>query len=197
MVDLGAAGAGAAAQLRMTARVVRAILRNPALRRVELAFLLFNTVEYATWIAILLYAYAAIGPASVGVVAVIQLIPAALVAPLAASLADRLPRRRVLLIGYLAQAATFGLTWSTMALGAPPAVVVAAGAAAAAMLGFTRPTQGALLPSLSRTPEELTAANGLSGTIEGFGMLLGPLAAAAILAIGRPADVFGAATVAL
>jgi MFS family permease len=164
---------------------------------VELAFLLFNTVEYATWIAILLYAYAAIGPASVGIVAVVQLIPAALVAPLAASLADRLPRRRVLLIGYLAQVATFGLTWLAMSVGATPALVVGAAAAAAATLGFTRPTQGALLPSLSRTPEELTAANGLSGTIEGLGMLIGPLAAAAILAIGTPANAFGAATVAL
>jgi len=197
MVDVGAAVAATAAQLGLTARVVRAILRNPALRRVELAFLLFNTVEYATWIAILLYAYAAIGAASVGVVAVIQLIPAAIVAPLAASLADRLPRRRVLLIGYVAQLATFGLTWAAMSLGAPPPLVVGVAAAAAATLGFTRPTQGALLPGLSRTPEELTAANGLSGTIEGFGMLLGPLAAAAILAIGTPADVFGTATLAL
>jgi MFS family permease len=197
MVDIRVTMGGAQAQLRLTARVVRAILRNPALRRVELAFLLFTTVEYATWIAILLYAYAAIGPASVGLVAVIQLVPAAVVAPLASSLADRLPRRRVLLIGYLAQVVTFGLTWAAMSSMAPPALVVGVGAAAAATLGFTRPTQGALLPSLSRTPEELTAANGLSGTIEGFGMLLGPLAAAAILAIGTPADVFGAATVAL
>jgi len=197
MGDIRTALAGAAAQLRLTARVVRAILRNPALRRVELAFLLFNTVEYATWIAILLYAYAAIGPASVGVVAVIQLVPAAVVAPLAASLADRLPRRRVLLIGYLAEVVTFGATWAAMWLAAPPALVVAVAAGAAASLGFIRPTQGALLPSLSRTPEELTAANGLSGTIEGFGMLLGPLAAAAILTIGTPADVFGSATVAL
>jgi len=197
VVDVGAAVSGAGAQLGLTARVVRAILRNPALRRVELAFLLFNTVEYATWIAILLYAYEAIGPASVGVVAVIQLIPAAIVAPLAASLADRLPRRRVLLIGYLAQVVTFGLTWAAMWSMASPALVVGVAAAAAATLGFTRPTQGALLPSLSRTPEELTAANGLSGTIEGFGMLLGPLAAAAILAVGTPADVFGTAMVAL
>lgn len=197
MADIRAVVAGGSAQLALTGRVVRAILRNPALRRVELAFLLFNTVEYATWIAILLYAYDAIGPASVGLVAVVQLIPAAIVAPLAASLADRLPRRRVLLIGYLAQVVTFGLTWLTMWLAASPLLVVAVAALAAASLGFTRPTQGALLPSLSRTPEELTAANGLSGTIEGFGMLLGPLAAAAILAIGMPTDVFGAATVAL
>jgi MFS family permease len=186
-----------AVHLRMTLRVIRAILRNPALRRVELAFLLFNTVEYATWIAILLYAYDAVGPASVGLVAVVQLVPAAIVAPLASSLADRLPRRQVLLIGYLVQVTTFGLTWLAMWLASAPLVVVGVAALAAASLGFTRPTQGALLPSLSRTPEELTAANGLSGTIEGFGMLLGPLAAAAILAVGTPADVFGTATVAL
>src|SRR5215470_8876602 len=110
MVDLGVAASGAAAQLRMTGRVVRAILRNPSLRRVELAFLLFNTVEYATWIAILLYAYSAIGPASVGFVAVVQLVPGAILAPFAASFADRLSRQRVLLVGYLAQVATFGLT---------------------------------------------------------------------------------------
>jgi hypothetical protein len=75
MVDVGGAVAATAAQLALTGAVVRAILRNPALRRVELAFLLFNTVEYATWIAILIYAYDAIGPASVGLVAVVQLIP--------------------------------------------------------------------------------------------------------------------------
>ena len=67
----------------MPLRVVAApILRSPALRTVELAFLLFNAVEYGTWVAILLFAYAAIGPTSVGLVAVVQLVPAALVAPL-------------------------------------------------------------------------------------------------------------------
>ena len=95
------------------------------------------------------------------------------------------------------QVGTFGPTWAAMWLEASPAIVVVVAAAAAATIVFTRPTQGALLPSLSRTPEELTAANGLSGTIEGAGMLLGPLAAAVILAVGTPADVFGAATIAL
>jgi MFS family permease len=182
-------------QLRVTVRVVRAVLRSPALRRVELAYLTFNAVEFGTWVAILLYAYAAIGPTSVGVVAVAQLVPSAIVAPLAANLGDRFPRDRVLFAGYLIMAAAFGATWLVMAAGIAPAIVIVVAAFACASLSVVRPTQGALLPSLARTPEELTAANGLSGTMEGVGLLIGPLVAAAILAVASPAAVFGAATV--
>jgi MFS family permease len=181
-------------QLGISLRVVRAILRNPALRRVQLAFLLFNTVEFGTWVAILLYAYEAIGPASVGVVAVVQLLPGAVFAPLIAGLADRFPRDRVLFYGYLAQLVTYGATWVGMALEASPAVVVLAATCAATTLAVTRPAQGSLIPSLARTPEELTAANGLSGAMEGTGMLIGPLIAAAILVVATPTAVFGAAT---
>ena len=176
--------------------VVRAILGNPALRRLELAFLLFNAVEFGTWVAILLYAYAAIGPASVGIVAVIQLVPGALLAPLLSNLADRFPRGRVLFLGYVAQLVTFGATWVGMALDAPPVLVIAAATCAATVLTITRPTHGSLVPSLARTPEELTAANGWSGSMEGAGMLLGPLVAAGILLVATPAAVFGAATIA-
>ena len=66
----------------------------------------------------------------------------------------------------------------------------------ACLLTLTRPTQGALLPTISRTPEELTAANGLAGSMEGLGTLLGPLAAAAILVVATPGSVFLAAAVA-
>ena len=183
-------------QLALSLRVVRAILHSPALRRVELAFLLFNAVEFGTWIAILLYAYVATGPGSVGIVALVQLLPAAAVAPFASSLADRFRRDRVLLFGYIAQAAAFGVTALAMAVDTPPLVVYAAAAAAAASLTVTRPTQGALLPGISRTPEELTAANSLSGTVEGAGLMLGPLAAAGILAFAQPTAVFAAGTLA-
>lgn len=183
-------------QLTLVLRVVRAILASPALRHVEIAFLLFNAVEYGTWVAMLLYAYGATGPSSVGLVALIQLAPAAVVAPLSANLADRYRRDRVLLGGYLVQAMAFGLTAVAMAVGAPPVIVYVGAAAAATSLTTTRPTQGALLPSVSRTPEELTAANGLSGTVEGAGLMLGPLAAAGILALATPTAVYGAGAVA-
>jgi MFS family permease len=183
------------AQLGISLRVVRAILRNPSLRRVELAFLLFNTVEFGTWVAILLYAYEAIGPASVGLVAVVQLVPGAVLAPFIAGFGDRFRRDRVLFLGYVAQMLAYGVTWVGMALLAPPILIVLAATCAATALSITRPAQGSLIPSLSRTPEELTAANGLSGAMEGTGMLLGPLIAAAILAVATPTGVFGAATI--
>lgn len=172
------------------------MIRNPALRRIELAFLLFNAVEFGTWVAILLYAYDVSGPAAVGVVALAQLLPAGILAPFAASLADRYPRERVLLVGYLVQALVFGAAGAGMLFGAPVIAVYIAGAAAAAALTVIRPTQGSLLPSLARTPEELTAANGLSGTVEGAGLLLGPLAAAVILGFSEPGAVFVAGSVA-
>ena len=187
----------ALAHLRASRRVVVAVGRNPALRRVELGYLVFNSVEFGTWVAVLLYAYEATGPASIGLVAVAQLIPAALIAPFASLVADRSDRLRALAGGYLVQTVAFGATGAGMLIGAPALVVYVAAAAAASALSVTRPTLGALLPELSRTPEELCAANGLSGTVEGGGVLLGPLAAALLLTVGAPGLVFAVGTAAI
>ncbi len=161
------------------------------------AFLLFNASVFGTWIAVLVYAYDATGPGSVGIVALVQLLPAAALAPVAASLADRFPRERVLLAGYLAQVVTFGATAGGMLLGWPGPVVYALAAAGAVATTLTRPVQGALLPTLSRTPEELTAANSLASAMEGAGVLAGPLVAALILTAGSPGAVWAAGAGAL
>jgi hypothetical protein len=39
-------------------RHLRAALRSPAIRRVVVAFALFNFAEWATWVAVLVYAVA-------------------------------------------------------------------------------------------------------------------------------------------
>ena len=170
--------------------VLRRVLANPALRRVLFAYLAFHIAEFATWVTILLYAYERTGPASVGIVALIQLVPAALVAAPAATLGDRFPRERVLIVGYLVQAIAMVLTAAAMIVAAPVAVVYGLAAIAASTLVVTRPTQSALVPSLSRTPDELTAANGATGVVEGAGILIGPLIAAAILSQSSAAAVF-------
>ena len=90
--------------------------------------------------AILLYAYEATGPASIGLVAVAQLIPAALSAPFAALIADRPQRTHALAAGYLIQALAFGATAGCMILGLPPLVVYVSAAIAACTMGFTRPS---------------------------------------------------------
>lgn len=176
--------------LGATVNVVRAALRNSALRRVLVAYLLFCAIEYGTWIAVLVYAYATTGPASVGVVGLVQLVPAALFAAVSSSAADRFPRHRVLLAGYVLQGACLGLAAVGMVLGASPVPVILASAGAVCVMTLTRPAQGALLPALSRTPEELTAANALVGTTGGAGVLVGPLATAGLLAIATPGAAF-------
>lgn len=178
-----------AQHLQRTVRVVREVLRNPVLRRVELAFLGFNAVESGSWIAILLYAYEHTGPASVGLVAVAQLLPAGLCAPLASTLGDRRRRDHVLVTGYLALGLALGLTALAIQWQASPLLVYALAISASLALTVVRPSQGALLPSLSRTPAELAAANAVSGIAEAGGMLAGPLLAAAVLAISTPGAV--------
>jgi MFS family permease len=173
------------------------LVRNARLRRVLLAFLLFSAAEFGTWVAILLYAYERTGPLSVGIVALVQLVPAALLAPAAAALGDRFPRERVLAGGYAVQAAAMLATGLAMVADVAPVVTYALAAVAASSLVVTRPTQSALLPSMAVAPEDCTTANGASGLIEGAGLLGGPLAAAAILVVGSPADVFLVASVSL
>ena len=177
------------ARPRSTLLIVGRVLGNGTLRRVELAFLAFNTVEYGSWVAILLYAYSATGPASVGLVALAQLVPAAVVAPFGGTLGDRFPRERVLLVAYSLFASSTALIAAGMLLAWPVAVVYLAAIAASMTLTLVRPAHNALLPGLAHDPSELTAANAVTSIAEASGLLLGPLAAAAILTVGQPGAV--------
>lgn len=168
-------------------------LESPTLRRIGFAFLAFSVSEWATWLAMVVYAYGRGGPSEAGIVAFVQLVPSIALAPLASSLGDRLPRARVLTWTYLVQAAALGLVAAALVAGAAPLIVYAAATLAATSITLTRPIQASLLPEVAATPDELTAANALSGAIEGAGSLVGPLAAGVLLGVGGPGLVFAAA----
>ena len=178
-------------------RAFQAVFGNPDLRRVELAFVGFNAAEWGTWIAILVVAYEAGRAAAAGAIGVIQLIPAAIFAPVASLLGDRYRRERVLLAGYVVQALAMGVTAAALMVGAPLPVIYALAAVAATSITLTRPAQGSLLPSLVRTPEELTAANVSAGWIESLSMFGGPALAGVLLAVSGPGVVFAAMSGAL
>jgi MFS family permease len=180
-----------------TREIAARIARSRNLRRLFGAFLLFNAVEYGTWVAFLVYAYEVAGPGSVGIIAVALLVPAAIVAPAASALGDRYPRRLVLAGGYLVYGAGLGATVLAMIAEAPVPLVFAVAAVGSAALAVVRPTQSAILPSLCQTPDELTSANGAAGMIEGLGILVGPLVAAVALSVGGTALVIGLSTVAI
>jgi MFS family permease len=180
-----------------SARSSREVFGNPDLRRVELAFVGFTASEWATWIAILVFAYQAGGAAAAGAIGVIQLIPAAVFAPFASVLGDRYRRERVLLASYIIQALTTGAMAAALFLGAPLPAIYAFAALSATSITLTRPAQGSLLPSLARTPEELTAANVAAGWIESLSVFGGPALAGVLLGVWGPGVVFAAMSGAL
>ena len=75
-----AAEAGARAGAVSRSAVMLKALRNRRLLRVQVAYLLFNIVEWASWIAILVWAYDAGGVRAASALAVAQLVPSALLA---------------------------------------------------------------------------------------------------------------------
>ena len=186
-----------AGRLSGSARTFVDVLSVPALRRVEAAWLLFNGAEWAIWVAILVYAYGATGPASVGLVAVAQLVPAAIAAPLTARLGDRMAPERALTLAYVVIGVAMVATAAAIAGALPPLVVY--GLAATVVVAYTsvRPAQISILPSLVGRAEQLTAANALSTIAEGAGVLVGPLLCGVLIGLAAPAAVYlaaGAAT---
>ena len=177
--------------------VVRTVSGNPGLLRVELAFVGFNVAEWATWVSILAFAYGVGGAAATGLVALVQLVPAALVAPLAAIAGDRFRRERVLLAGYLVQSLAMAATAAALLAEAPVPLVYGLAALAATSITITRPAQNALLPSLARTTDELTAANVASSWTESVSVLGGPALAALLLGVSGPGAVFAVMAFAL
>jgi MFS family permease len=164
-------------------------VRNENLRRVELAWGAAIAAEWAHFVGLGVFAYGEGGAAAVGVAGLVRLLPAAAVAPFAASLGDRFRRERFLLamalVGGLALAGTAAAAFADQT-----ALVFALAAVVGLSSTLIRPALQALLPSLARTPDELIAANGATSTIESLGTLLGPVAASVLASLSGVGAVF-------
>lgn len=172
-------------------RVVLAVARAPALARIELAYLGFNMAEYALWMTFIVYAYGIGGAGTAALVVTLQLIPCGLIAPFAGYAGDRFRGDRVLLAGYLLQAATAGATALALFGGAPFLLVALIATGSAMSFTLTRPVQSVVLPSVTHSPSDLTAANTVSGLAENIGTFVGPLLAGIILGTFGPGAAFG------
>ena len=110
---------------RVRAGGVRTIVANRRLRSALLAYGAVYASQYASWVAMLVYAFSRGGASTAGVVAVLQLVPAILIAPLASSSADRRGPGSMLVAGYAIQMAALLCAAAAVALELPLGVYLA------------------------------------------------------------------------
>jgi MFS family permease len=164
-------------------------VRNENVRRVELAWGAAIAAEWAHFVALGVFAYSHGGTSAVGIAGLVRLLPAAIVAPFAASFGDRFRRETFLLATALVGSASFAAS-AAGAFADNRMLVFAFAAVAGLSSTLFRPALQALLPSLVRTPGELIAANAATSTIESIGTLAGPLLAGVLVSVADVGVVF-------
>ena len=168
---------------------LRTVSRNPLLSRSMRGSFTFSITEQGCWLAILLFAFNRGGVGEVGWVAVLLLLPAALLAPLVAVASDAFPRHIVLTTGYALVATTTIGVGAAMLADASIQIIYGLAIVFSVLMTFGGPTMAAIIPTAATTADELTAANMATGVVETAGRLIGPLLAGAILTVASPGAV--------
>ena len=163
---------------------VAAVFRVPNLRRLELAYACSLVGLWAYSVPMAVYAYEQGGPALVGVTGLVRLVPALVVAPFAAVLADRQSRRLVLVCTDFTRAVLAGLIALAVALDLGVVAVLGLGGLLAMASTTFEPAKNAILPSLVEKPDQLTAANVTTSSFESSGIFVGPALGGLLLAVG-------------
>ncbi len=167
----------------------RSLAGNRALLRVLGGYALFILTECAVWIAMLVYAYSRGGATTAGLVALVQLVPAAVLAPFAAAAADRRSPVVVLAGGYLLQAAAMAGIAAAVLLRAP-LLAYAFAAVASVALTTTRPAQSAVIPAAAVTADQLTAANVVVSWLEAAGLVTAGVLVGVLISLAGLGSVF-------
>jgi MFS family permease len=162
----------------------RIVFRNRDLARVELSWAGSMSGEFLSIVALGVYAYQAGGAAAVGLVGAIQLGPAAVLAPVAAMLGDRLRRELVVVGSEVVRAAAMTLAAAAVWMDAPIGVVYALAAVAVVAAQALYPAQTALVPLFARSADEVTAASAASSLIRSAAGLLAPALGGLVLITG-------------
>jgi MFS family permease len=176
--------------LRETFASLSSVFKNPNLRKVQLALAGSMIGDWAYGTAVAVWAYGVGGATAVGVWTAIKMALLAFASPIGATFADRYPRRAVMITADIVRAVLVVLAVVCLYLDLHPAFVfVLATLTSIASTAF-RPAQRALMPSLANRPEELTASNGTSSTLESLAFFVGPSIGALLLVVADVEVVF-------
>lgn len=174
---------------------LKSVWRSAELRPLVAGRLFASIAEWVWYTVATVYAFTLSGVEAVGAIGVAAVFPAAFLSPAMGYVIDRFPRERVLaamlalrfvsLIAAVVSAAFFP------SVGVLIAVAVAEGVASL----FVRPTTAALLPSVTRRPEDLVRAHAALSFADNIGVLVGPVSGGFILAGTTPVIAFATGAV--
>lgn len=181
------------ARLCVSASAITTVVANRDLRRAQASFASAWTAELTLTVALGVVAFRDGGATTLGAIAFLRMLPAAVLAPWGTALADRFPRDRVLRWSCLARGVLLAGAAMALAVDGPVVVVYVLAIAATGAFATYRPAHSALLPTLCNTPLELTSAYVARGFISAVGALVGPVVAAVLLAAADPAAAFAVA----
>jgi MFS family permease len=182
--------------LRVAAAAFASNAANGNLRRAQLSFFGAWTAEWAFTVGLGIVAYRDGGATAVGLIGLVRMVPAAVVVLVAAPLADRGRRERILVLVSSLRAVATGAAGIIIALNGPVLIVYAFAVLSTMAATLYVPVHSALLPSLCRTGYELASANVVRGLLDSVATLAGPLLAAILLALTDVAVVFAVASAA-
>jgi MFS family permease len=169
--------------LKETGRSLATVFRNPGLRRVNLAFAGSAIGDWAYATAIAVWAYGIGGVSAVGIFGTVRLALMAIASPVTATLADRYSRKAIMVGCDLTRGSLILVNAVLIWKEAPPVLVFALASITAIASTPFRPAVAALLPSLVESPEELTASNGTTSTIESLAIFVGPALGGLLLTV--------------
>ena len=163
--------------------------RNRGLRCLLVGYAGAAVSEWAVWLAALVDAEQRSGSAAAGWVALGLLVPGVVAAQFAGRAFGGPRPARVLVAVYVAQAVSLAVAAVVAAIDGPLVAGAGAGALATRGVAFVRPGQAVMAPSVVRTARELTTSNLMVGYADSGCVLVAPLIATAVLALGGPSAV--------
>jgi MFS family permease len=166
-----------------TARAYRDVLAIPGARALIGASAASQIGNWLYNAALLGYVYSATHSAGwVGAATICRLLPYVLLGPFGGAIADRYPRRTVLLAGDALRMLLMAAIAATVASAGPVTLVIAVTALASAAGCAEKPAAMALLPRLVGEVR-LGPANALLHTVQDLGVVIGPAIGAILLGV--------------
>ena len=174
---------------------LESVWRNATLRPLVAGRLFASVAEWMWYTVATVYAFTLAGVGAVGAIGVAAVFPAALLSPALGYIIDRFPRERVLAAMLALRFVALTVAAVSAALFPSVAILVAVAVAEGIASLFVRPTTAALLPSVTRRPEDLVRAHAALGFADNVGVLVGPVCGGLILAGTTPVIAFATAAV--